>query len=133
MVAASGRGASQGAPFRSIRLPAVIGGQHEDDALPLIHPIEEAIIPNAIPPGLGYRVPKLLDVLSEVGVLTRLGINVGGQLLLNASLLSTKVLLEIALKLRGFKDSKLSQRTFPSAALRRGGRPGAWPSGAYPT
>ena len=106
-----------------IGLPAVIGGQHENDALPFLDPIEEAVIPDAIPPGLGHGIAKLLDIFSEVGVLAKLGIDVCGQLLLDANLLSPKVLLEVTLKLRGFEDSELSQRICPSAVSRLGAQP----------
>ena len=71
----------------------MIGGQHEDDAPPFIHPIEEAVIPDAIPPGLGHRIPELLDVLPEVGIVAKLRIDIRGQLLLDAGLLYSKILL----------------------------------------
>ena len=101
----------------------MVGGQHEDDALLFIHPIKEAVIPDAIPPSLGHGVPQLLNIFPKVGVLAKLRIDVRGQLLLDASVLSSKVLLEIALKLRGLEETELSQQIYLSAASRRGARP----------
>ena len=116
--------------FLLIRAATVISGEHKHEPLPIIHGVEKAVISDAVSPGLIYSIPKLFDVLPDVGVLAQLWIRVGGELSLNARLLAAEILLEILLELRGLKDPELSQRACPSGVSRPGARPEASSSGA---
>ncbi len=101
----------------------MVRGQHEDDALTLVNTVEKPVIADAISPGLGHGIPKLLDVLPEVWVLAKLGIDGRDEFALDARLLPTEILVEVFLELRGFEDAELSQRAYPSDASRHGARP----------
>lgn len=101
----------------------MIGSQHEDDALPFIHPIEEAVIPDAMPPRFWNSVAKLLDVLPEVGIVADLRIDVRAEFVRDARLLALKILAKILLELRRLEHTEFSQQICLSAALRLGARP----------
>ena len=93
----------------------MICGKHQDQPLSLVHGIEKSVITYTIPPGFRDGIPKFLDVLADVGVDSKLGIDVCGELVVNASLLPTEILLEVFLELRGLEDAKVSQRACPCA------------------
>ena len=105
----------------------MIRREQENESLPLINGIEKPVIADAIPPGLWHGIPELLDVFPAVGVLSKLGIDEGGELTLDASLLSTEVLLEVLLELRSLEETEFSQRACPSAVSRRDVPHEAWP------
>ena len=94
----------------------MISGEHENQPLSFVNGIEESDISDSIPPGLRDGVPKLLDILADVRARSKLGIDVRGELVVDACLLSTEVLLEVFLKLCGLENAKVSQRTCPYAA-----------------
>ena len=85
--------------YRSIRVTAMVGSQHKDESLSLIDPVEKSVIPDAIPPSLRNSIPKFLDILPDVGIRSQLGIDIRGELALDARLLSTEVLLKVLLEL----------------------------------
>jgi hypothetical protein len=101
------------------RFPAALGPErgrdHENDLFFVIDFVEEAVIPDAIPPRFGRISRQFFDVLSEIRLLSKLGIDIsfefGGYFFLTIP----ESPLQIALELFGLEDPEVTQQTGLSA------------------
>ena len=100
----------------------MVRAQHEDEPLPSVDRIKESVVSNSISPGLRHGLPEFLDVFPDVGMLSKLRIDLRGEFRLDAGLLPAEILLEVFLELDGFENAELNQRACPCAAWRLGGR-----------
>ena len=87
----------------------MVHGQHEDESLRLINAIKKADVSDAIAPRFWYGISQFLDVTPEIRIRSKLWIHERRELLLDAGLLSAKILLEVFLELHGFENLKFSQ------------------------
>jgi hypothetical protein len=93
----------------------VIRCQHNYEFFGRVDGIKESVVSDTITPCLRGKINQLSNILAEVRLLTQLWIYIIQQFPADVRLPAGKLLLQIFLKLFGFKDGELSQAAYPGA------------------
>jgi hypothetical protein len=99
----------------SVALGPERGRDHENDLFFVIDLVEKAVIPDAIPPRFGRISPQFFYVLSEIRLLSKLGINISSEFGGDFFLTIPEDFLQIVLELLGLEDPEVTQQTGLSA------------------
>ena len=94
-----------------IAILAGIDGQHIDNAVFFVDFVKKTITTNSIPPRLRLVIFQFLDVLSKMGIVPKLRIDVISKFFGDPFALSLEILRQVLKKLIGLKYLEFTQPT----------------------
>lgn len=100
----------RGEDFFSVGSASVRGGDHENDLLWLINLMKKPPATYPVPPCFRFEISELLNIWSEMWMLSELGINKPGKFRNNLAMTRSCNLPKVPLKLLCFKDPVFTQQ-----------------------
>ena len=100
----------RGEDFFSVGSASVRGGGHENDLLCLINLIKKPPATYPVPPCFRFEISELLNIWSEMGMLSELGINKPGKFRNHLGVTRPCNLPKVPLKLLCFEDPVFTQQ-----------------------